>query len=231
MPNDSIRAGRCSGPRWIQTLSTSMRPPRSPSSDQRRPAAIAASPLHHVTSPTSRSSRNGARTSIRIRRTNQRCSGRPHPVSWTSSIATSCRNRATASSRRRPVSSMSASRTRRRAANVRPTGGSGSEGSSISAPAARTARRARGRVVAEAGVHLGGLDDRARRRDEPVEARGRVEARRSGPAPASPAAIALDRGEMAARGVEVERRRRAPRAAPRRAASARRGSRAAGRRR
>ncbi len=94
-----------------------------------------------MTRPTSRSSRNGRRTSTRIRRTNQRCSGVPHPVSCTSSIATSCRKRATASSRSRPVSSMSASRTRRRAENVRPTVGAGSEGSSISAPAARRARR------------------------------------------------------------------------------------------
>ena len=37
-----------SGPRWIQTLSTSACPPPSPVSDQRRPAAIAARPLHQV---------------------------------------------------------------------------------------------------------------------------------------------------------------------------------------
>ena len=37
------------------------------------------------------------------------------------------------------------------------------------------------RVVGEAGVHRRALDDRARRRDEPVEALGRRAARRSGP--------------------------------------------------
>ena len=40
-------------------------------SDQRRPAAIAAVPLHQVTTSTSRSPRNGASTSIRTRRMNQ----------------------------------------------------------------------------------------------------------------------------------------------------------------
>src|SRR4029079_19116732 len=54
MPNDSIRAGRCSGPRWIQTLSTSMRPPRSPASDQRRAPARAQSPQPHGAPPRDR---------------------------------------------------------------------------------------------------------------------------------------------------------------------------------
>ena len=45
------------------------------------------------------------------------------------------------------------------------------------------------RIVGEAGVDRPGLDDRARGRDEPVEALGRPAARRSGRRPASPAAI------------------------------------------
>ena len=57
----------------------------------------------------------------------------PQPVSWTSSIAMSWRNRATASKRRRPRASMSERRTRRRAENVRPCAGLGILGSSMCA--------------------------------------------------------------------------------------------------
>ena len=98
--------------------------------DHRRPAAIAARLLHHVTSSSSRSSRNGTSTSIRIRRTNQMCSGVPQPVSCTSSIAMSWRKRAIASKRTRPLRSRSARPTRRRPVNVRPCAGIGIPGSS-----------------------------------------------------------------------------------------------------
>ena len=87
-----------------------------------------------------------------------------------------------------------------------------------------------GRLAAEPGVHLGRLDDRARRRDEPVEARRRVELRdRAGGRVAG--GDALDRLEVRRAPSPGRGRARARRACARRGASARRGSRAAGRRR
>ena len=78
-PKSPIRAGRWSGPRWIQTLSISSRPPASPCTDQRRPAAIAATPLHQVAISTARSWSSGATTSTRILRITQRCVRDPPP--------------------------------------------------------------------------------------------------------------------------------------------------------
>src|SRR5262249_22918354 len=124
-----ILAGRASGPRWIQVLSTSIEPPPSPVRDHLRPAARAEKLLPHVTMLTVWSLRNGSTTSIRTDRTTQRCSGAPQPVSSTSSIAASCRNLATASSRRRPVASASESRTLYVVRKVRPVAGIGTSGS------------------------------------------------------------------------------------------------------
>src|SRR5262245_52713718 len=106
-----------------------MEPPASPVSDQRRPAASAEKLLPHVTIPTWRSSSDGVSTSTRTERRTQRCSGAPHPVSWTSSIAASCRYRAIASSRSRPVASVSERRTVYATRNVRPVSGMGTRAS------------------------------------------------------------------------------------------------------
>ena len=62
--------------------------PRATSGARRRGAAR---PLDHVRSSTRSSSSGGATTSTRMLRTTQRCSGAPHPVSSTSSLATSWR--------------------------------------------------------------------------------------------------------------------------------------------
>ncbi len=112
-PKSPIRAGRCSASRWIHTLSTSMRPPASPG------ATTAARPR----SPPRRCTRWSAPPRCRRRTARaRRCGccarttgarGVPHPVSWTSSMAMSWRNRATASSRSRPFASMSERRMRR----------------------------------------------------------------------------------------------------------------------
>src|SRR4051794_37165797 len=61
------------------------------------------------------------------------------------------------------------------------------------------------RLAAETRVHDGRLDDRARRRDEPVEARGRVE-RGDRAARRVAGGDPLDRGDVAADGVDVELR-------------------------
>jgi thiamine pyrophosphate-dependent acetolactate synthase large subunit-like protein len=105
----------------------------------RSPATLAraATPLHQVVSPTSRSSRKGWSTSIRMRRTNHRCPGIPHPVSCTSSIAASWRKRATASSRSRPCVSMSERRIRRLDEYVRPRCGTRIPVSSTTCQSAR----------------------------------------------------------------------------------------------
>ena len=75
-----------------------------------RPEPTSADPprsrRHRCTRSRSRRARScssGATTSTRILRITQRCSGIPHPVSSTSSIAASWRKRATASSRTRPA--------------------------------------------------------------------------------------------------------------------------------
>ena len=87
--------------------------------------------------------------------------------------------------------------------------------------AARTARRASRRVVAQAGVDLGGLDHRARRRDQPAEALGlghrRAPRRRPGrPRPRAPGARSWSRDARPTASV----RARAPAAALGRARSA-----------
>jgi len=94
---------------------------------------ITATPLHQVAISRARSRSSGAITSTRILRITQRCSGIPHPVSSTSSIAASWRKRATASRRTLPVASMSESRTRRLVEYTRPLPGGSVPVSSITA--------------------------------------------------------------------------------------------------
>src|SRR4029077_19376175 len=71
------------------------------------------------------SPRNGSSTSIVVRRTTQMCSSGDHPASSTSSAAMSWRNRATASSRRRPAASTSEGRIGLDVSKTRPSANSG----------------------------------------------------------------------------------------------------------
>ena len=213
MPNDSIRAGRWSGPRWIQTLSTSIRPPRSPSSDQRRPAAIAASPLHQVTSRDLAVLEEG-RAHLEPDPPHEPEVARAGP---TRSPARRRSRRPAGNGRRRRgagvrVSSMSASRTRRRAANVRPTVGNGQrriehQRTSRSKSSSRQAAGSSQRPVCTSDGWTIVLDGATSQWNRAVVSSAAI-----GPALGVAGGDALDRREMPSRGLEVDDRPRARRA-------------------
>ena len=107
---------------WTQVLAASTAPPPSPAMRVRLSAQRPPKPLHQVASSSISWKRGAVVTSIKVRRTTQ-AMGSGNCASAESSRATSCRYRASASSRARPRGETSPRRTRRAAASTRPDAG------------------------------------------------------------------------------------------------------------
>ena len=124
--SESLVGRPLSGSRWTQTDTSSTPPASSPAGviEVRRSAHILPSPLQNVASVNSAPKRGNRVTRIRVRRTTH--SARPaRPASTESAYAMSCAQRASASSRIRPVGEQSASPGRTDSVNTRPRSGEG----------------------------------------------------------------------------------------------------------